>query len=199
MKESHDIKSLNINVPKKSHFTSKGNLYHCIFDLITNKRLSETERTVIQQLIKNDLLLTENDSKSTVSNLIKMCEDYQFEIARLKKELREKKLDEDFVPLKGIIKSEDDEYLFVQYDILGIIKIPKLKLTIFKLKNSDECFYKTFGFQWSPSNDLISKANYEIMFQVAKNFVSCCAEIFTKITSLFSSPFNKEKTDKNDK
>lgn len=60
--------------------------------------------------------------KSTVSNLIKMCEDYQFEIARLKKELREKKSDEDFVPLIGIIKSEDDEYLFVQYDILGIIK-----------------------------------------------------------------------------
>ena len=124
MKESYDIKSLNINVPKKSHFTSKGNLYHCTFDLITNKRLSETERTVIQQLIKNNLLLTENDSKSTVSNLIKMCEDYQFEIARLKKELREKKSDEDFVPLRGIIKSEDDEYLFVQYDILGIIKIP---------------------------------------------------------------------------
>lgn len=74
-----------------------------------------------------------------------------------------------------------------------------MKLTIFKLKNSDECFYKTFGFQWSPSNDLISKATYEILFQVAKNFGSCCAEIFTKITSLFSSPFNKEKTDKNDK
>ncbi len=199
MKESYDIKSLNINVPKKSHVTSKGSLYHCTFDLIANKRLSETERTVIQQLIKNNLLLKENDSKSTVSNLIKMCEDYQFEIARLKKELREKKSDEDFVPLKGIIKSEDDEYLFVQYDILGIIKIPKLKLTIFKLKNSDEYFYKNFGFQWSPSNDLISKAACEMLFQVAKNFGSWCAEIFTKTTSLFSSPFNKEKTDKNDK
>ena len=38
-----------------------------------------------------------------------------------------------------------------------------------------------------------------MLFQVAKNFGSWCAEIFTKTTSLFSSPFNKEKTDKNDK
>ena len=74
-----------------------------------------------------------------------------------------------------------------------------MELTIFKLKNSDECFYKTFGFQWSPSNDLISKAACEMLFQVAKNFGSWCAEIITKTTSLFSSPFNKEKTDKNDK
>lgn len=199
MKESYDIKSLNINVPKKSHVTSKGSLYHCTFDLIANKRLSETERTVIQQLIKNNLLLKENDSKSTVSNLIKMCEDYQFEIARLKKELREKKSDEDFVPLKGIIKSEDNEYLFVQYDILGIIKIPKLELTIFKLKNSDEYFYKNFGFQWSPSNVLISKAACEILYEVAKNFSSYCVETLKKITSPFSSPFNEKKTDKNDK
>ena len=74
-----------------------------------------------------------------------------------------------------------------------------MKLTIFKLKNSDEYFYKNFGFQWSPSNDLISKAACEILFQIAKNFGSYCSEIFTKITSLFSSPFNKDKTDKNDK
>lgn len=199
MKESYDIKSLNINVPKKSHVTSKGSLYHCTFDLIANKRLSETERTVIQQLIKNNLLLKENDSKSTVSNLIKMCEDYQFEIARLKKELREKKSDEDFVPLKGIIKSEDDKYLFVQYDILGIIKIPKLELTIFKLKNSDEYFYKNFGFQWSPSNELINKALCEILAQCAEKFGSYCSEILKKLASSFSNIFYKKKTDKNDK
>ena len=65
-------------------------------------------------------------------------------------QLREKKLDEDFVPLKGIIKSEDDEYLFVQYDILGIINDltsnsstynsnieMKNKLTINYMKNVD--------------------------------------------------------------
>ena len=192
MKESYDIKSLNINVPKKSHVTPKGSLYHCTFDLIANKRLSETERTVIQQLIKNSLLLKENDSKSTVSNLIKMCEDYQFEIARLKKELREKKSDEDFVPLKGIIKSEDDEYLFVQYDILGIIKIPKLELTIFKLKNSDEYFYKNFGFQWSPSDELINKALCEILTQCAEAFGSYCSEILKKLASSFSNIFYKK-------
>lgn len=81
----------NTHISKKYKKISNNRyMYHCDLDLITNEKLNDEEKAIITELIKEIINGKGIVPTLTTKNLLKMCEDYQYEIAKLKRALNDK-------------------------------------------------------------------------------------------------------------
>lgn len=96
------------------------------------------------------------DPTSIIAELEAEIENYRTHIKRLESQDRLNHLQKTVGPINQKIceiKSEDSKFIYTvsQY---GECKYSKLKLAMFWLTHSNDCFYETFGFSWVPSDKL---------------------------------------------
>lgn len=97
-----------------------------------------------------------SDPTSIIAGLESEIESYRTKIKKLEQQGRLNHIQKTIGRINqnvSEIKSEDENFIYA-VSKFGEYKYSKLKLAIFWLTHSNDCFYENFGFSWVPSNEL---------------------------------------------
>lgn len=128
------------------------------------KNITEENYNLYEKAVKRLKNCGITDPTNVIAELEKEIDSYRVKIRcheeefrKIRKETYIKDALGKIVHNPGMITEESEEYLFVTTSY-GITKYSKLKLAIFWLEHSNDCFYETFGFNWIPDNKTERKA-----------------------------------------
>ena len=118
--------------------------------------MNQDKITLYQKAAKRMQRVGIIDPTSIIAELEAEIDSYRMKIQKLESQERLNHIQKVIGPISqnvSEIKSEDENFIYA-VSKFGEYKYSKLKLAMFWLTHDNDCFYKTFGFSWVPSNGL---------------------------------------------